>query len=230
MCIASMETLEVRLCMAAGGPVSAAAVFDPQPNLADLVTTGKNKYMSLQPGYKASYAGVEDGVKIRLSIAVTKQTKVVDGVTTRVVRERETEDGELVEISWNYFAIDRRTKHIYYFGEDVNNYEDGKIANHDGTWLAGENGASFGLIMPAKPRKGMTFQMENSPGLAEDMATVTKLGLRMTVPAGTFTNVMKMRETNPLEPDSEPEFKFFAPGVGLIVDEVLELVSVRLPK
>jgi hypothetical protein len=62
------------------------------------------------------------------------------------------------------------------------------------------------------------------------MATVTKLGLRMTVPAGTFNNVMKMRETNPLEPDSEPEFKFFAPGVGLIVDEVLELVSVRLPK
>jgi hypothetical protein len=43
-------------------------------------------------------------------------------------------------------------------------------------------------------------------------------------PAGTFDQVLKTEETNPLKPD-EKEFKFYAPGIGLIQEEAIKLVN-----
>ena len=78
----------------------------------------------------------------------------MDGVTTGVLEEREEKDGQLIEVSRNYFATDPNTGAVYYFGEDVDNYKDGKIISHDSAWLAGEKGARFGLFMPGKPQGG----------------------------------------------------------------------------
>ncbi|MBI1734545.1 MAG: hypothetical protein HYR51_05165, partial [Candidatus Rokubacteria bacterium] len=49
---------------------------------------------------------------------------------TRVVRERETLGGELVEISDNYLAICNRDNSVIYFGEDVDRYENGVVVSH----------------------------------------------------------------------------------------------------
>jgi hypothetical protein len=86
-----------------------------------------------------------------LSPTVLNETKTVDGVECRVVEERETKDGKLVEVSRNYFAIGKRTNSVYYFGEDVDIYKDDKVVSHEGAWLAGKNGARFGLMMPGLP-------------------------------------------------------------------------------
>ena len=126
-------------------------VVDPK----DWSSTGHNPYFILEPGYVTEFEGEEHGKPVRLVITVLDETLVVDGVETRVVEERETEGGELAEVSRNYFAVSKKDRGVYYFGEDVDEYEDGVVAKHGGSWRSGVNGARFGLMMPATPSVGM---------------------------------------------------------------------------
>src|SRR6187200_639266 len=89
---------------------------------SELASTGRNPWFILEPGYTLT---LEDS-STRLVITVLNETKVVDGVETRIVEERETEKGALIEVSRNYFAISRRTNSVFYFGEDVDMYKNGK--------------------------------------------------------------------------------------------------------
>src|ERR671910_1532479 len=66
----------------------------------NFASTGKNSYFILEPGYQVILEGEEeDGEKIQLTMSVLDETKIVDGVETRVVEERESEGGNLVEVS-----------------------------------------------------------------------------------------------------------------------------------
>src|SRR5262249_7193955 len=155
---------------------------------------------------------------------VLNETRGISGARTRVVEERESRGGVLVEVSRNYFAIDPATSDVYYFGEDVDMYKDGKIVNHEGTWHHGEGGAHFGLMMPAKPAVGMRFYQELAKGIAMDRAEIVSLSEKLTIRAGTFEKCLKTKETTPLEPVAR-ESKTYAPGVGLVKDGSLELVA-----
>ena len=86
------------------------------------------------------------GQEVCVTITVLDETKQVAGVETRVVEERETADGKPAETSRNYFAVGAQSHNLYYFGEDVDNYRDGKVINHESAWLAGKRGARFGLV------------------------------------------------------------------------------------
>ena len=99
----------------------------------------------------------EGGKAIVLVITVLNQTKIVDGVETRIVVEHETAGGQLIEISTNYFAISKKTSDVFYFGEDVDMYKSGKVKNHEGAWISGVNGAPFGLQMPGTPLLGARY-------------------------------------------------------------------------
>jgi hypothetical protein len=189
---------------------------------SDLASTGRNPYFILEPGNTLT---LEDG-STRLVITVLNETKVVDGVDTRIVEERETEKGALIEVSRNYFAISRRTNSVFYFGEDVDMYKDGKIISHEGAWLSGIGGARFGLMMPGLPLMRARYFQEVAPKVAMDRAEIVSLSESIKTPAGAFTNVLKMEETTPLEPNAR-EAKFYAAGVGLIQDGDLKLVSVK---
>ena len=90
--------------------------------------------------------------------------------------------------------------------------------------LAGVNGARFGLMMPGTPLVGGRYYEEIAPGVAMDRAQVVSVTGSMTVPAGRFTNVLRVEETTPLE-RGEREYKLYAPGVGLLQDESLKLVE-----
>lgn len=151
------------------------------------------------------------------------ETKLVDGVETRVVEEQ-TKDGKLVEVSRNYFAISKRTNSVYYFGEDVDIYEDGKIVKHDGSWLAGVKRAKYGLVMPGLPLMKAKYYHEVAPGAALDRAEIVGVSLTLKVPAGEFKGCVKIEETTPLEPESK-DYKIYAPGVGCIQDGSLKLVK-----
>lgn len=190
----------------------------------DFSDTGSNRFFILEPGYQLVLSGEEDDAKTELTITVLDQTKVVDGVTTRIVEERETEDGELAEVSLNYFAICEQTNSVFYFGEDVDNYEDGKVADHDGSWHAGDDGAKAGLMMPGIVLINSKYQQETAPDVAEDRARIVSMDEAIQTPAGDFEHVLKVRETSPLEPDVT-EYKFYAAGVGLIQDEDLRLAE-----
>jgi len=129
---------------------------------------GDNPFFSLEPGFQLIPEGEEDGVDIGLTITVLNKTKTIDGIKTRVVEERETHDGELVEVSRNYFAICNRDNSVVYFGEDVDFYEDGVIVGHEGSWRAGVNGARAGIIMPGIQLLGARYMQEVAPGVALD--------------------------------------------------------------
>jgi len=80
--------------------------------------TGTTPFFILEPGYQLVLSGEEkDGTEIELIITVLDETEKVDGVKTRVVEERESADGELVEVSRNFFAICGETSSVFYFGE-----------------------------------------------------------------------------------------------------------------
>jgi hypothetical protein len=200
-----------------------------------LKPSGGNLYFSLVPGTRLRLEGDDDGDFIEVEIKVLDQTKIIEfeingqmiEAKTRVVREREWENGELVEVSKNYFARCKKTGDVYYFGEDVDIYEDGEVVSHDGAWLAGEDGAQPGLIMPSVFTLGSRYFQEFAPGVAMDRAKHVETGLVVDTPAGTFENCVRIVETTPLEPGSEST-KIYAPGVGLIVDDVVELVEFEL--
>jgi len=186
---------------------------------------GSNPFFILEPGYRLIYAGEEGGVEIGLTVTVLDQTRRVDGVRTRVIREVHTADGEIIEISRNYFAICNRTNSVVYFGEDVDNYEDGVIINHDGSWLAGVDGARAGIIMPGANLLGARYFQEVAPDVALDRAETVSLREVVQTPAGTFEKCLKTRETTALDP-TQLGFKFYAPGIGLVQDGAVKLVEI----
>jgi hypothetical protein len=184
-----------------------------------LKSTGKNPYFLLEPGYQLHLEG--GGTK--LQITVLDETKVVDGVTTRVVEEREWKKGELYEVARNYFAFCEQTKDVYYFGEEVEFYEGGKVVKRDGSWLAGVNGNKAGLFMPGTPKLNMRYYQEVAPKVAMDRAEIVSLTETCKTPAGVFTSCLKVMEGSALEPLAR-EYKYHAPGIGLVGDGELRLV------
>jgi hypothetical protein len=160
---------------------------------------------------------------------VLDETKRVNGVRTRVVEEQhfELEGGErrLVEHSRNFYVATKEGT-VCYFGEDVDIYEDGVLVSHEGAWRSGVAGAVAGIIMPADPAVGTTFQMEGAPGVAEDRGRVIARGVRIRVRAGTFKKTILLEESNPLT--GEVGRKVFARGTGIVVDGPLALVQYRV--
>jgi len=192
--------------------------FEVRPG--ELVSTGRNPFFVLEPGYVLE---LEDGDN-RLVITVLDETEMIDGVETRVVEERESEGGRLVEVSRNFFAINPRNNDVFYFGEDVDVYRNGAVAGHEGAWRSGEGGARFGLMMPGEPLLGARFYEEVAPGIAMDRAEVTSLTDSLDAPAGHFRDVLRTAETTPLEPRVR-ELKYYASGIGLLRDGSLRLVK-----
>lgn len=212
---------------------NAAAVPTPFTlNPADFVAVIDNPYMPLVPGTTRIYEGkTEDGTE-HVEVTVLDETKVVMGVTVTVVRDTVTLDGALIEDTYDWFAQDK-AGNVWYFGEEVDNYENGVLTDHDGAWEAGMNGAQPGIVMFANPADyiGEAYHQEYYAGEAEDMGEVISLNETVTTPFGTFTDVLQTKDWTPLEPDVL-EHKFYAPGVGVIKElavdsgEVIELIEV----
>ena len=182
-----------------------------------------NPFFPLPVGQVLTFEGSEDGELVEIIITVLDETELVAGVTTRVVEERESIEGDLVEVSRNFFA-QAPDGTVCYFGEDVDIFENGDVASHDGQWRAGVNGAQPGIIMPANPKVGDTYKQEDAPGIAEDRAQVTALDAPLTVPAGTFTDTVTTLEDSTLEPGTGT--KVYAAGVGLAQDNAVVLISI----
>jgi hypothetical protein len=153
----------------------------------------------------------------KVQMSVLNQTEVVAGVTTRVVEEREWENGHLSEISRNFF-VQAPDGTVCYYGEDVDEYQGGQIVGHRGAWRAGVGQNKLGIIMPAHPVVGQTYYQEVAPGVAEDRAEHVAIETSYTTPAGTFNDVLLVAET-------PPSTKRYARGIGLIFDDGMVLTQ-----
>ena len=183
---------------------------------ADFVDVIDNPYLPRIPGSKYVYEGqTEEGLE-RIEVEILSETREVMGITATVVRDRAYLEGELIEDTHDWFAQDKEGN-VWYLGEEVDNYENGEIVNHDGAWEAGVDGALPGIIMHANPSDhvGEPYHQEYYEGEAEDMGEVLSVQESVTVPAGSFEDVLQILDSTPLEPDVL-EHKFFAEGVGEI--------------
>jgi hypothetical protein len=180
---------------------------------------GANPFFNLTPGYQLSYKDGSDDD----TVTVLNETKTIDGVETRVVEDRETKNGKLVELTRDYYAIDSATNDVYYFGEDVDNYQNGKAAGHQGSWLSGVKGAKFGLMMPGQPKVGQKAYQEQAPGVGMDRFEIVSDREVVTTPAGRFEKCLHLVETSPLEKTMK-DHKWYAAGVGAVKDGTMLLV------
>ncbi len=186
---------------------------------ADLGPTGRNRYFILEPGYFWIFENQDkQGKNLRVTYTILDETQKIDGVEVRPMESREVLDGKLKEVTRDYFAISKKTNNVYYFGEDVDIYKDGKVVSHDGTWISGKKGARYGLMVPAVPLLGDRHYQEIAPGVARDRVETLSLTEVVETPVGTFREVLKQEETNPEEPGNV-DTKYYAPGVGMVKEE-----------
>ena len=191
-------------------------------------TVGKNDYFILEPGYQEILEGKDGKDFTRLIITVLNETKKIGNIDTRIVEENESLNGQTIEISRNYFAFCPMTSSIYYFGEDIDMFKNGKVVDHSGAWKA-EGKNKPGIVMPGLILLGSRYYQEIAPGIAMDRAEIISINETLETPAGKFTKVLKTEETTPLEPLNK-ETKLYAPGIGLIKDDNLLLVKYGLIK
>ncbi len=187
-------------------------------------SVGRNRFFILAPGNQLVLQSRTE----KVVITVLDKTRKIGGVKTRVVEEREEQNGELKEVSRNFFAVCREHGDVFYFGEEVDIYEDGKIVKHSGQWRADEKNSRAGIIMPGTILLGARHYQEISPN-AMDRAEIISDDVTMKTPAGTFRNCIRIEETSGIDPD-EKCYKTYAPGLGLIQDEDLLLTEYRKTK
>lgn len=157
--------------------------------------------------------GDEAGQLLRHEITLMPETKVIewDGRQVEAVVSQFVGylDGRLLEVAYDYFA-QADDGSVWYFGEDVFNYEDGVIVDGDGTWLAGRDGPP-GMIMPAAPQVGDVYRPENIPGVVFEEVTVQSVGNVIEGPRGVVEGAVTIQEELM---DGTLEDKTFAPGYG----------------
>jgi hypothetical protein len=175
-----------------------------------------NPYMPLAPGSVWVYSETNpDGPPERDVITVTNRTKVVAGVTARVVHDRATRGNEVIEDTFDWFAQDRQGN-VWYLGEATQGYKNGKPSSTGGSWEAGSHGAQAGVAMPASPAPGLEYRQEYREGKAEDRARVLSIDDQVESPVGHFHDAVLTKEFTPLEPN-DLEYKLYAKGVGLVM-------------
>jgi hypothetical protein len=163
------------------------------------------------------YLGQDQGDPLRVEVTRLPGTKPIDLNGTQVPAVKmqflAVSGTTILEVANDYFAqADDGT--VWYLGEHVSNYENGVIADHEGTWVTGEkrpDGKRFqpGVIMPANPQKGDVFYPENNRPFVFEKVTVAATGLTIPGPRGAVGGAIKTHEKLL---DGTTEEKTFAPG------------------
>jgi hypothetical protein len=201
-----------------------------------------NKWLPLEPGtqlvLKGSAIVDEEGRQPRRVVTtVTDLTKVIDGVRTLVIWERDFTAGKLSEPELAFFAQDN-DGNVWLVGEYPEEYEDGKFDKAPG-WISGQKGARAGISMKAEPRLGAPSYAQGyapPPVGFDDRARVYRMGEQTCVPVDCYENVLVTEEFNPSEPGAY-QLKYYASGVGNVrvgwrgkkeeERETLELVDLK---
>ncbi len=132
-----------------------------------------------------------------------------DTVDTAVIQYVAYLDGRIQEVALDWYA-QADDGSVWYFGEDVFNYEDGKVADTEGTWIASDE-TPAAMIMPAKPAVGDVYRPENAPGLVFEEVRIEKIDQTVPGPSGNISGAIEVSE---LHMDGKREGKTFAPGYG----------------
>jgi LPXTG-motif cell wall-anchored protein len=178
-----------------------------------------NRWLPLRPGTQYVLEGSaipdEGGRQTRRVVTtVTDLTKVIDGVKTLVIWERDFTAGQLSEPELAFFAQDN-AGNVWLVGEYPEEYEDGKFDKAP-AWISGQKGARAGIAMPANPQLGMPDYAQGfapPPADFTDRSRVYKTDQQTCTPVDCYENVLVTEEFNPPEPGAF-QLKYYASGVG----------------
>jgi hypothetical protein len=188
--------------------------FEMDP--ANFTSEIDNPYWPMVPGTTWTYEETDDeGVTQQIEVTVTDETREIMGIESRVVRDVVTEDGEVIEDTFDWYAQDA-DGNVWYMGEDTTEFENGEPVSKAGSWEAGVDGAMAGIVMPADPQPGMAYRQEYYEGEAEDNGAVLAVEEFVEVPHDSYDDVIMTRDSTPLEPDML-EYKFYARDVGQVM-------------
>jgi hypothetical protein len=205
-------------------------------------STIDNPQLPFAPGTTWTYEGeTEDGTE-RVVVEALDETRMVRGISCRVVRDRAFLDNVLVEDTHDFFAQDD-AGNVWYMGEEVDNYAYGTNGalleiTHEGAWEAGKDVAGVGKIaqpgfaMKVSPQLGDVYHQEYYLGEAEDIAEVVALDVQVNLSDGASHTCLQTRDFSSLDPQAN-ERKYYAPNLGLVLEETvgsaarLELISVE---
>ena len=176
--------------------------------------------------------GQVDGVEFRAETTLLPDTRTIelDGkpVATLVSQYAAFLDGRIHEVALDFYA-QADDGAAWYFGEDVFNYEDGLIADTEGTWLAGRDGPAA-MIMPDNPQLGDVWRPENICELVFEEVTAKAIDVTVEGPRGPVQGALIAQE---LHMDGTLEDKTFAPGYGEFSTgggSNLEAVALAIPE
>jgi hypothetical protein len=227
---------------ATGGasPSGSAIAITPAPGWPpitsnDFATTIDNPWFPLTPGTKWVSRGVKDGKTTVDTFEVTGQTKEILGVTCSVIQDTLTEDGNVVEATWDWYAEDDQGN-VWYFGEDTKEFDaQGNVTSTAGSWQSGVDGGAPGVFMPADPQVGQGGYQEYLKGEAVDRYEIVSLSASVKVPYGSFDGCLETRETTAIEP-GVVDRKYYVKGIGQVSEvmvkggqESSQLVSYEKP-
>jgi hypothetical protein len=220
----SVRALAVLACVLAvaagcGDSSSSALPAGSEPvtlDPADFTTEITNPYWPMAPGDRWVYRETDGrGGEQQVVVTVTDRTRTIAGIEARVVHDVVSEEGELVEDTFDWYAQDAGGN-VWYLGEHTREFEKGKVTTTAGSWEHGVDGAQAGIAVPAAPRAGLEYRQEYYAGEAEDAATVLSLDEWVQVPAGAYRDVLMTKDYTPLHPDIL-EHKLYAPGIGPVL-------------
>lgn len=196
---------------------SYAPVIDP----ANYVAVIDNPYMPLIPRTTLIYDGKTEKGNEHNEVYVSSETKVILGVTCIVVKDSVMVDGALEEQTLDWYAQDKQGN-VWYFGEDSKDYDNGEVISTKGSWEAGVDGALPGIVMKANPSVGETYRQEYYTGEAEDWAVVLSLSESVSLPIGSYSDMLMTNEWSALDTPPVYEHKYYAKGVGFVMTKYLE--------
>ncbi len=202
-----------------------------EPSFAD-PTAVDNPLFPISELHSALLLGNDEGHPLRIETVLLPEPKVIDvdgeQVETLVSQFVSYLDGRIHEVALDWYAQDD-AGNVWYFGEDVFNYEDGVVGDTDGTWIAGEDGPP-GMIMPADPQVGQAYRPENIPGSVFEEVVIKTVDLTVAGPRGPVEGAVVGTENHLIE--GHYEDKTFAPGYGEFVSGVganLEALALAVP-
>ena len=194
--------------------------YTPSIDPASFVATVNNPYWPLLPGTAYHYEGVRGTTAQTDDEVVTRRTKQILGIACTVVRDTVSQHGRAMERTFDWYAQDAQGN-VWYMVEDSLERQHGHFVRASDSWESGVDGAQPGIIMPAAPRPGDDYRQEyHPPGQALDEAHVLSLDGAITVPYGSFGQLLVTSEFSPLEPQTEQ--KYYARGVGEVAEKVVK--------
>lgn len=231
------------------------AIHDPEfgeeyaNNFVDPLQIGigieANPWFPMVQGNWWVYEGTteEDGEEVTeiITVTVTDRVKLIEGIPCLVITDVAMEDEVVIEATDDWYAQDV-DGNVWYCGEISRNFEvfdgddpdDAELVELEGSWKSGREDAKAGMLFPRVPIVGDVIRQEVAWTDAEDVIEIVSLeGDESSAVANCNGQCLVTRDFTPLEPDVN-EYKYFAAGIGLIVetnpdeDERVELIEFQI--